>query len=262
VRTNLDATYPHLSRVVGSVLSMTLDQLASRAPCESEYPYFDLERLLWAVRDSSLFNDTTHPGNGDQVRGYLATFDQYVDRVKLKDPRDFVMKKLLAPSVALPEPPSAEMLDTLAECSWGLWLHDQYGNVEETRVLPGKDGDVDFYVDTSNGALWVDCMSLAPTSPRYDIPKYLVPRIRTKWREKFGARPLAAGLPSAIAVLLLKGQEHMASTLVRDEITGTTYQAPDDLWTGCPGLRAVWFGTPPWYASAHRPNVFTTWTRP
>ena len=262
-RVVLDADYPHLSATVRSVLSLSLDQLADRCPCEIEFKYFDLERLLAGVRDSPLFNDPEYTNYSDswmQVRGYLATFDAYIALGILKNPAEFITKKLLAPVRPQPVPPkSGEMLDTLAECTWGLWLNDEHGNIEETKLLPGGVGDADFFVNTANGPLWVDCMSICSKTPRDDMMKYLAPRVRTKWREKFGAR--SANLPTAIAVTLLKDQENVVGALIRDEITKNDYVAPSSLWSDCPGLQSVWFATAPWDSGAHRPPIFTTWER-
>jgi hypothetical protein len=99
-RAVLDVDYPHLSAAVRDVLSLTLDQLADRSPCRDIFKYFDLERLLAAVRDNPLFNDpefTTYSDNWAQVRGYLSTFDAYIGLGVLKNPADFITNKLLAP---------------------------------------------------------------------------------------------------------------------------------------------------------------------
>lgn len=47
---NLDLQYPNLSALIQSVLGMSLQQLAARAPAAG-YTFFDLERLLAHVRD-------------------------------------------------------------------------------------------------------------------------------------------------------------------------------------------------------------------
>jgi hypothetical protein len=263
-RPSLDVDYPYLSAVVRDVLSLTLNQLADRCPCQAIYQYFDLERLLAAVRDNPLFNDPEYTNYSDswaQVRGYLATIDAYIGLGVLKNPTEFITKKLLAPVSPVAEPPSDEMLNTLVECMWGLWLKDAHGNIEETKPFPGGGGDADFFVETPNGPLWVDCMSISSDTPRDDMMRYLVPRVRTKWREKFGARPGGANLPAAIAVTLIKDQGNVAPALIRDEITGSEYMAPKSLWTDCFGLRHVWFATAEWHAGAHRPPIFATWNR-
>lgn len=247
-------------------MGLTLDQLADRCPCNENYEHFDLERLLAAVRDSPLFNDpefTRYSENWAQVRGYLATFDAYLALGVVKKLPEFVAKKLLAPPVALPAPPkSAEMLDTLAECSWGLWLRERHGNLEEEKLLPGDVGNADFFASTADGPLWIDVASIGSNVPRADMVQYLAMKTRTKWREKFGARPEAAQLPAGIAVTLLKKQENVVHAMIRDEFTDLEYLAPSSLWSDCPGLRVVWFATAPWHSGAHRPNIFTTWTRP
>jgi hypothetical protein len=140
-------------------------------------------------------------------------------------------------------------------------LHDEHGNLEETKLLPGGRGDADFFVNTANGPLWVDCMSISSTTRRDDMMKYLLPRVQTKWGKKFGARSGAADLPAAIAVTLIKDQENVISALIRDEITRNDYIAPLSLWSNCPGLRLVWLATAPWHSGAHRPPIFATWTR-
>jgi hypothetical protein len=265
-RVALDTDYPCLSAAVQQVHSLTLDQLADRCPCDSTFQFFDLERLLAGVRDSPLFNDPEYTRYSDawmQVRGYLATFDAYLALSVVKNPALFITKKLLAPLVPLPAPPkSGEMLDTLAECSWGIWFHERHGNLEEEKPLPGAIGNVDFFVTTTTGPLWIDIASIASDVPRDDMVRYLAMKVRTKWREKFGARSEAADLPAGIAVTLLKKQENVIHALIRDELTETEYLAPPELWTDCPALQRVWFATAPWDSTAHRPTIFTTWTRP
>ena len=258
---SLDTKYTALSRLVRSVLGLDLETLASRAPAVG-YEHFDLERLLAHVRSSPLaLDDKIFGPFSRQVRGYLATIEAYVALGIIKDQAAFVTKKLAAPKVALPMPHSTEMLDTLAECCWALWLHDRYGNLEAEKMFPCGGGDADFFV-SSDGDLWVDCISVAPAGDRSRMSEYLANTVRSKWRAKFGARRGAAALPAAIAVLLLKQQEHTIPALIRDEITGISYSPPASLWTDCPGLHAAWFGTPPWYDAPHRPDVFATWRRP
>lgn len=264
----LDIRYPHLSALVSSVLSVDLETLASRAPA-SGYLYFDLERLLAHVRAIPMsygddFCDHIY-GLGDrQVRGYLATLEAFIALGVVRDVAAFVTKKLAAPKMALPSPSpkSSEMLDTLVECSWGLWLHARHGNLETEKPLPGGIGDADFYVDTADGPLWVDCLSVGPQNGKHAIPEYLRTTVRKKWLKKFGARPAAAGLPSAITVTMLKSQENVAPALIRDEIVGAEYAAPPSIWRDCPGLRAAWFAMPPWEDTAHLPTVVATWERP
>jgi hypothetical protein len=264
---NLDLQYPHLSLLIQSVLGITLQELAARAPAAG-YTFFDLERLLAHVQ---FVNQVQLDEIGEaivrlhhqQVRGYVATLEAFVALGVLREREAFVVKKLLAPRDALPAPPnSSEMLDTLVECSWGLWLHDRHGNVTPEQPFPTEHGDADFFVTTTNGDRWVDCLSLEPTDGRSDINSYLAARVRGKWGKKFGARPSAASLPAAIAITLLKGQEHVMPALIRDEITNRQYMAPTSLWAACPGLREVWIGLPSWEAGAQRPELLTTWTRP
>jgi hypothetical protein len=197
-----------------------------------------------------------------QVRGYVATLEAFVALGVVRDHEAFVTKKLLAPRTALASPPSSEMLDTLVECSWGLWLHDRHGNLIPERPFPADPGDADFVVAMSRGELWIDCLSVEPTDRRSDINAYLTSRVRNKWGKKFGARPSAASLPAAIAVTMLKGQEHVMPALIFDEITKRPYEAPSSLWADCPGLQEVWFGLPSWEAGAQRPELLATWTRP
>jgi hypothetical protein len=269
--TTLDATYPSLSKLVTTVLSMELETLADRAPA-IDYDYFDLERLLAEVRAAQRagFTDehylATLGHHEQQTRGYLATIEAYVASGVVKNPTAFLMKKLMAPRAARPRAPGSEMLDTLAECSWGLWLLDKYGNLEEEKPFPGGRGDADFYVRTEKGPLWVDCLSVAPPKEKErrptDLSAYLASKARSKWQKKFGRRQHAASLPAAIAITLLKGQESVMPKIVFHQITGTSCDAPASLWGDCPGLHVAWFGLPPWQERPHRPELFATWTRP
>lgn len=261
----LDTRFPKLSALVWSVLQIDLETLASRAAA-SGYEYYDLERLLADVRATPLsygdpIADATFGPHGQQARGYLATIEAFIGLGIVGDAGAFITKKLAAPRTPSPSPRSSEMLDTVAECSWGLWLHDLYGAVEAEKSLPGR-GDVDFYVRTPGGELWVDCISVNPQDVKYDMSDYLCSAVQKKWRDKFGARPGAAQLPAAIAVTLQKSQENVIASLIRDEITGSAYLAPDSLWAACPGLRAAWYATPPWGEAPHRPKIFAKWVRP
>ena len=259
---SLDEDYPKLSELVSTVLGIGLEGLADRAPAQ-DYEYFDLERLLADARAGR-----THIKAGDllagfaeQTHGYIATLEAYVGLGVLKDKRQFVKKKLCAPRKPRAAPPGSEMLDTVAECSWGLWLHDRYGNLEEERLLPGSHGNTDFYVSTGPAPLWVDCISIAPESDRFDLNAYLSRVVFDKWKTKFAARG-AASLPAAIAVTALKKQEHVVHALHFNQTIGNACVPSDSLWVSCPGLQCAWFATPPWHATAHRPDVFAAWYRP
>lgn len=263
---DLDGRYPHLSSLVRAVLGISLVGLANRAPAK-DFKYFDLERLLAHVEQISNWQldeigEAIMRLHHQQVHGYVSTIEAFAALGVVRDPAAFVAKKLLAPQVALPSPPSSEMLDTLAECSWGLWLHDNHKNLMAERPFPSDDGDADFFVATADGDRWVDCISLAPSDSRDSINTYLASRVREKWRKKFGARRSASTLPAAIAVMLLKGQEHLMPAIIRDEIAESRYAAPASLWAECPGLVEVWIGLPSWSASAHRPELLTMWCRP
>lgn len=245
---------------------MSLVQLAHRAPAVN-YEHFDLERLLahlesvksWSQEDLGEMLMRLHH---QQVHGFVATIEQFLALDVVKDRVNFVVKKLLAPQVALPSPPSAEMLDTLAECWWGLWLHAQHGNLKTEAPFPTDEGDADFFVTTKDGDRWVDCISLAPTDSPRNINEYLAARIRNKWGKKFGARPSAASLPAAIAVMLHKRQEHLVPSLIVGDISGRSPEALPSLWSDCPGLLEVWIGLPSWKPSASHPEMLTTWRRP
>jgi len=265
--TTLDARYPNLSSLVRTDLGIDLEALAGRQPATS-YALFDLERLLAHLRQiESVQHDEIGEmlvaGHNDQVRGYLATLDEFVRVFHVPNARTFLRKKLQAPTKPRPSAPSTEMLDTLAECCWGLWLHDRFGNVDVEKAFPNRNGDADFYVVTDGGSLWIDCVSPAPADRQSDIAEFFAETVIDKWRDKFGRRAGAAELPSAIAVNLLKNQEHLAPRLVFDEITGGgSYVAPARLWSECPSLRHAWLGLQSWSNTAQRPNVIATWSRP
>ena len=258
----LDTRYPNLSQMVTSVLGIDLEQLASRAPAQ-DYEYFDLERLLAHSKDYRRMVDADSwlAPFATQVAGYIATIEAYVALGVAKDPFHFVTKKLLAPEEPRASPPGAEMLDTLVECSWGLWLHDQHGNLEEECLLPDGLGNADFCIRTTDGPLWVDCVSVGPTSDRNEIATYFSDVVLEKWTTKFGKRG-AASLPTAVAVTLLKKQEHVLHSVTFDQTIGRTWTPADSLWTDCPGLRHAWFAVPPWHEHAHRPEILAMWTRP
>jgi len=260
--TTLDDRYPHLSSLVASVHGFGLERLADRAPA-GDYDYFDLERLLAHERDMRL---QAAAGGLDallaqQPLGYVATIEAYVGLGVLKNRRGFVTQKLRAPAKAHAEPQGAQMLDTLAECSWGLWLHHQHGNLEEERVLPDGRGDCDFYVSTEEGPLWIDCISVAPTSDRFDLNTYFSDVVRKKWRTKFAARG-ATHLPLGIAVSVIKNQEHLIAALHFNETIGEACVPRSTLWQECPGLRHAWLATPPFHATPHHPVIFATWSKP
>src|SRR5262245_59171473 len=97
-----------------------------------------------------------------------------------------------------------------------------------------------------------DCISVEPSWGRSDLGAYLSRRVRKKWWDKFGARRTSTP-PTAIAVALLKGQEHVLPWLLHDRTTGVSLRPPGSIWADCPGLQAAWFGLPPWYDRPHRP---------
>ncbi len=259
---SLDDDYPNLSQLVACVLGIGLEQLAARAPAR-DYEYFDLERLLADAKagQAHITSGDLLAGFAQQTHGYVATLEEYVGLGVLKDPHQFVTKKLCAPRAPRAAPPGPEALDTITECSWGLWFHDRYGNLEEEKPLPDGRGNCDFYVVTGTAPLWVDCISIAPASDRSDLNAYLSRVVLQKWQKKFEARG-AANLPTAISVTSLKKQEHFVPALHFSQAIGETCAPADSLWTSCPGLQGAWFATPPWHQGAHRPDVFATWLRP
>jgi hypothetical protein len=265
--TTLDDRYPRLSKLVreGQV-EQTLELLASRAPAV-DYEYFDLERLL--AQDRAIENAQIDEisaaivaAHHEQTRGYLATIEQFVTLFPPSHVPSFVRRKLLAPRVARSAATSTEMLDTLAECSWGLWLHDRYGNLEIEKTFPSGIGDADFFTKAPSGELWIDCVSPKPKERPESIECFIADEATEKWKSKFGApKRNAASLPSAIAITLLKGQEHLMPKLVFDEIVGRAYVAPPDLWSRCPGLEHVWCGLQSWGRTAQRPSIVAEWKR-
>lgn len=263
---NLDLRYPAISASVREALDMSLVDLARRAPAV-DYEFFDLERLLAHLEliDGRKLDDLGEMIvrlHDQQVHGFAATIEEFLSLGVLEDRVTFVVKKLLAPKVALPSPPSDEMLNTLAECWWGLWLHARHGNLIAEAPFPADKGDADFFVKTDEGDRWVDCTSLAPDDSPGSVNAYLVSRVRYKWGKKFGARPSAASLPAAIAVMLHKGQEHLMPSLILGDIVGRRYEAPPSLWADCPGLQEVWIGLPSWESNASHPELLATWKRP
>lgn len=261
----LDTKYPHLAALVRAGLGLTLEKLADRAPAR-DFEFYDLERLLAQVREietikHSAVTAAIFAAHENQIRGYVATLEAFVALGVVKSARTFVRKKLHTPLKARPVAKGPEMLDTLVECSWGLWLHDEYGNLETDKKLPLNNGDADFFVRTRTGSLWVDCISPVGTRRHASVKDFISEVVAEKWKAKFGARRGAASLPAAVAVTLLKGQGELLPKLILDDIVGRTYSAPDELWNECPGLQCVWFGLQSWSRSAQRPDVVATWTR-
>jgi hypothetical protein len=175
----LDELFPHLSELVRDVRGLSLDDLSTRAPSVG-FPFYDLERLLAAVREDEVdpLDGTLAPIFGvqdAQLRGYVATIDAYIGLGTLQGRKRnaFVAKKLMVPRAPRAPLDSSEMLDTIAECSWGLWLHDEYGNIEAEKPFPNGSGDADFYVESDIGPLWVDCMSPAPDERPPSVMAYL-----------------------------------------------------------------------------------------
>jgi hypothetical protein len=242
---------------------MDLHRLAARSPT-AEYDYFDLERLLAHTLDQDRLGmtNTILAPFATQVRGYIATIEAYVALGLVKDPGRFVRQKLLAARHPRPTPPSAEMLDTLAECSWGLFLHDQHGSLEEEKPLPGGVGDADFFIQDAKGPLWIDCISIAPSAEQFDLSSYLTKVVSDKWHRKFGARSGAASVRASVAVTLLKNQENVVGRLRFDQAIGASLLPKPNLWADCPGLESAWFAVPPFGETAHRPEIFATWQRP
>src|SRR5262245_45690641 len=121
---SLDEEYPLLSGLIRAERGLDLEALAKRAPAQ-RYEYFDLERQLHEVKQfgsiptGALADLVPHI---DQARGYLATIERYLGLGILKNSSRFVTSKLLVPATARSMPPSSEFLDTMAECSWALWL--------------------------------------------------------------------------------------------------------------------------------------------
>jgi hypothetical protein len=152
------------------------------------------------------------------------------------------------------------MLDTLAECSWGLWLHGRHGNLEEERLLPDGLDNSDFFVTTASGPLWVDCISIAPEADLVELTACLSKIVKKKWRRKFGDRA-ASGFLTAIAVTTLKMQEHVLPWLGHERACDRPSIAPASLWASCPGLSEVWLGRPPWHDSPQHPEFLASWKR-
>jgi len=260
---SLDQRFPSLSQLVEAEYGFSLEHLAKRARA-TQYDYFDLERLLAHTLDDDRYGlaDGVLAPHAAQVRGYIATLEAYVALGIVKNPRRFVAQKLMVPATPRPLPVGSEMLDTLAECSWALWLHDRYGNVEEEKPLPGGVGDADFFVVTAEGNLWVDSISVAPTADQSDLSEYFSKVVTRKWKQKFGALLGATSIRSAIAVTLLKNQENALARLHFDQATGQTLSPQSHVWTDCSTLQTVWLGLPPFHERAHRPDIFATWNRP
>lgn len=263
----LDSRLPGLSALVRSDLKIGLEELADRKPAVG-YSYFDLERLLAHFRE---LDSTQHDevgeiiisGHRDQVRGYVATLDEFVRVFDVPRARAFLRKKLQAPTKPRDAAPSTEMLDTLAECCWGLWLKDWCEDLEVEKIFPDKSGDADFFARVPEGVLWIDCVSPAPKDPQSDLPEFFADVIIDKWRKKFGRTAASSALPSAVAVNLLKNQENLMPRLVFDEITKQqNYLAPARIWRECPSLQRAWIGLPSWSDRAQRPNVIASWSRP
>jgi len=260
---DLDERYPNLSNLVQSILKLSLEDLASRAPAD-RYEFYDLERLLADTRqtDISAIAESPFAPFAAQTRGYLATIEEYIARNLVKNPLRFIKSKLAAPKNPRELRGGSEALDTIAECSWGLWLHDQFGNLEEERPLPGGVGDADFYVMTPRGDFWVDCISVGPTSERYDLAAYLSEVVSEKWRSKFGLRCESNEIITGICVSMMKRQEHVIGALRFAQNTSEALKASDSLWHECPGLRSIWIGLPPWHERDHRPEIIAEWRRP
>lgn len=257
---NLDERYPHLSELVRSVLTLSLDALASRAPCD-DYPFYDLERLLANVRDNDYEVLDEFGSWFAQARGYLATIDAYVGLGVIENRRRFLVKKLSAPRNPSNRPVSAEMLDTLVECSWGLWLHEMFGAIQEGKVLPSGARDADFYVNSGDIGLWVDCISVTPEADQPDLGAYFSKVARNKWRKKFGHRQ-DQGIATALAVTVIKNQEYIVPFLRYHEQLGSQWAPETSLWNSCPSLKRVWFGMPPWHEDPQQPAIFGTWESP
>lgn len=263
----LDSRLPGLSALVRADLKIDLEELANRKPATG-VGYFDLERLLAHFReiDSSRHDDLGEMiirGHRDQVRGYVATLDEFVRVFDVPGTRAFLRKKLQAPTKPRDAAPSTEMLDTLAECCWGLWFKDWCEYVEVERPFPDKSGDADFFAKVSGGVLWIDCVSPAPKDPQTNLPEYFADVVIAKWRSKFGRTAASSALPAAVAVNLLKNQENLMPRIVFDQATGQhDYRAPSRVWTECPSLQHAWVGMQSWSAGPQRPNVIANWSRP
>jgi hypothetical protein len=135
----LDEMFPNLGRLVQRVLGMSLEGLASRAPAVG-FQFYDLERLLATVRanEASPLDElctAIYGAHRAQDRGYIATIDAFIGLGAIRDEQAFVEKKLMAPRMPRTQHNSSEMMDTVVECSWGLWLNDEHGTSRQKGLF-------------------------------------------------------------------------------------------------------------------------------
>ena len=277
---DLDAQYPALSAIVREVSGLTLETLADRAPAHG-YDFYDLERLCADVRASQIPVDNPFLaglGGDTQIQGYLAISNEYVARGFVRKRPSFVRRKLLVLKTPkpTPSPTGYDCLDTIMECSWGLFFADNFPKVEEERPLPGdKRKNADFWVEKDSKALWIDCVSPHPQADKTmgSLEAWIEKWAREKWKEKFSAASkLPVGLATGLAITMIKtrdpdeGNHGMFDALAMldwkrtfDEPIGTP---PDQFWADCPGLEIVWVGEPQVCSTASSPLIIREWRRP
>ena len=278
---DLDAQYPALSAIVCEVNGLTLEALADRAPAHN-YEFYDLERLCADIRTRQIPIDNPFLqalGEATQIQGYLAVLNEYVARGFVRKRPSFVHDKLLAPKKPNPSAPSPtgfNCLDTIMECSWGLYFEDIFDKVEEERSIPGDEKkNADFRVEKDARALWIDCYSPYPSAEetRGTLEEWIELWARNKWQSKFrAARERNSELATGLAITMIKtpdlntGKYGMLDALLKlyfkRDFGKPIGEPPDQFWRECPGLDVVWVGEPQYCSSAFRPILACTWQRP
>jgi hypothetical protein len=236
---DLDARYPWLSDLVHRANGERLNQLGDRAPAQG-FEFFDLTQICVRARKPGQKNPEDQPREHlassdlnlrllgawqvlardfyNELLGHLATLDEYVRRGIVKRPQDFVGRKLLAPQGCnrAPKDTAFDYISTIAECAWGLFFANRFASIEEECSLPGnnvkgsKAKNADFRVWTGTKKLWIDCYSpytnASKSFPSFE--EWVLFWARAKWEEKFsGANEASGGLPTGIAIMLLKTRD-------------------------------------------------------
>ena len=277
---NLDTQYPALSAIVREASGLTLEAIANRAPAR-DYDFYDLERLCADTRDRQVPVDNPllrALGDAAQIQGYLAILNEYVARGFVRKRPSFVRHKLLVlkRSKSAPSPTGYDCLDTIMECSWGLFFADKFAKVEEERSLPGdEEKNADFWVEDGAKVLWIDCLSPYPAAGRTkaSLEEWIEEWARGKWKDKFSvAHARSGGIATGLAITMLKtrdpnlgngGMLDALAKLHRKRTFGDPIgQPPDQFWHDCPGLEVVWVGEPQISSTPFRPIIICEWRRP
>ena len=194
VTVDLDALFPHVSRLVHSKGEPTLTQRAANGEIDRESALLTLDSCCWAV----LTRQPEWSGSGPQH--YLATLDEFMRRLPEGTPIGSVRNKVRSKG--------SGFLDMVVEAGWALHFWDSGYQVSlEEPLDPGRPRgkNADFVVRVGGGRCWLDATSVSLDDDKFrmslgdgvkmlrhesGLVTELAQKARAKYQDKF---ELAAG---------------------------------------------------------------------